>query len=272
MPRHTLAHGCKGVARDLVYEAQHPFAELAEEGLSNSCVTCNCPANHGWRQPQELGVHQCLRRRRHGEAAGEQRYGADERAGPAIAHSHRATVGSGYEPPNDARDHQLKVRSGFTFSMRDRASRNLHPDRARQELFDHVGWQLMQVRLQHRGAYISIHGRTIRRFGRRNRWHNMLRRAQRSPVPARSQSRRPQPSPAEDNLDPRTGPAGAGRPVGTRPRPSDPGVGVPGRWQSWTVGVQRGAMSWSSWSPSLKHPSSAPGNGGRSTVGWPRAS
>jgi hypothetical protein len=152
MSRHTLAHGCEGVSRDLVYEAQHPITELAEEGLSNSCITCNCPANHGWRQPQELGVHQCLRRRRHSEAPGEQRYGADECAGPGIAHSHRPTVGSGYEAPDDARDHQLKVRSGFTFSMGDRASRNLHSDRARQELFDHVRWQLMQVRLQYSGA------------------------------------------------------------------------------------------------------------------------
>ena len=140
MSRHALAHGCEGVARDLVYEAQHPFAELAEEGLSNSWITCSRPADHGWRELQELGVHQCLCSRRHGEAGGEQRYGADERAGPAIAHSHRATVGSGHESPHDPRDHQLEVRSGFTWSMRDRASWNLHSDRTRHELLDHLGW------------------------------------------------------------------------------------------------------------------------------------
>jgi hypothetical protein len=48
MSRHTLAHGCEAAARDLVYLAHHPLAELAEEGLSNSRIRCNCPANHGW--------------------------------------------------------------------------------------------------------------------------------------------------------------------------------------------------------------------------------
>jgi hypothetical protein len=102
MSRHPLAHRSKGVSRDLIYKAHHPLTELAKEGSSDPCVTCNCPENNSRRHPQKLGIHDCLCTHRHREVGCEQRYGPQERSGPAVANSHRATVGSSHKGPHNS--------------------------------------------------------------------------------------------------------------------------------------------------------------------------
>jgi hypothetical protein len=164
MSRHALAHRCKGVSRDLIYKAHHPLTELAKEGSSDQCVTCNCPASNSRRHPQKLGIHDRLCARRHCEVDCEQRCGTQERSGPAVANSHRATVRSSHKGPHNSRDHQLKVRAGLTFAMRNRASRNPRPNRTRHKLAQNLRWQLTQMRHRQRGTYRSIHGRTLQRW------------------------------------------------------------------------------------------------------------